>query len=278
MTIPALLNLRSKQVGGGVARKEDVSPPPLGQRRLVVLVHGYATNDDSAGEDYRRFVQNVEQYRGLGRSIPGTDWLGVFWPGNDKSWLVNRISFASRVDAAESSGERLANVLTKGNHRELYLVGHSLGCRAVLESLVKLRTSRHIEHVTGALLMAAAVPEDHCAPDGLYSDTLTGPMQQVVLWSRRDLVLSTVFRAGMRLARENASAAVGRTGGPLERWHKTSQSVGLGHGAYWRSATSARALLKLMGIDGPRLPLTRTVDSIEPPARELLSRRPWSRH
>jgi pimeloyl-ACP methyl ester carboxylesterase len=271
------LRLGSRHVGGGLASQSELNVPKLHRKRLVILVHGYGTDEESATAAYENFIGNVERGTGLARSIASTDFLGVHWPGHDRSAVISKLSFASRVYASEISGQLLAQVVAGYPHREVYFVAHSLGCRAVLEALVVLNCISSVHELAGSILMAAAVPVDHCDSRGVYSLERVGDSPQVALWSSRDVVLATVFRPGMRLARENASRAVGLTGGPRGRWHSTSEDIRLSHSAYWASPKSAETLRSLLRVGQIRTTPDRTTPTRTQPEREVRSRRNPSR-
>ena len=91
-----------------------------------------------------------------------------YWPGDA---LFNRFasapSYPVLIGQAEKSGDKLADYIRLHSNRtrplRINFVGHSLGCRVVLQALSKLDglTGVRIDRV---LLMAAAVPEGDCLP------------------------------------------------------------------------------------------------------------------
>ena len=267
------LNLRSSRSLGSVARSSDPLRLPALNRRVVLLVHGYAVRPHEALGEYGRFIENLRIQTGLGRLPSDLTVLRVLWPGSDNHWFVNRASFSSRVESAEHAGQRLSEAMMNSEAEEIIVVGHSLGCRLVLEFLASSGAYSPGPLVSEALLMAAAVSEGDCADGALFGRDVVKTSNQVVLHSRRDLVLWGAFRPGMRLAREGWSAAVGRTGGPAERWNLT-RDVQLGHGEYWGARITADQLAKQIGISlnrtvGGRLPAERGINVSRALERDL---------
>lgn len=271
------LNLRSPRSPGSIARSSDPILLPAVKRRVLLLIHGYAARPHEALSEYGRFIENLRIQTGLGRLPSDLTILRVLWPGSDNHWFVNKASFSSRVESAEHAGRRLSEVMTHCEAEEVIVVGHSLGCRLVLEFLASSGADQPGPLVSEALLMAAAVPEDDCASGTLFGRDVIQTPNQVVLHSHRDLVLWGAFRPGMRLAQEGWSPAVGRTGGPAERWDVT-RDVRLGHSEYWGARVTAEQLATQIGISfnrgvGGRLPMERGIDVLRPGERNLGPRR-----
>lgn len=225
-----------------------------------MLVHGYATPPRKATEEYRAFTENVRTQTSLGRLPEHISIARVYWPGSDPNWFYNKASFSSRVGAAGEAGRRLSQALTDSGATELIVVGHSLGCHAVLELLATREVESSVAPVRLAFLMAAAVPEDACRPDGVFARALMQSPIQVALHSKRDFVLKAFFRPGMRLARRGWTRAVGSRGGPMARWDRTAETK-LGHTDYWESREAARQLATQLGLADDRPLPMRSVQS-----------------
>lgn len=250
------INLRSSRDGGSVARASDPVYVPSFNRTLIVLVHGYATPPHAAAREYGRFIDNLRAQTALGRLPADISVVRVLWPGSDPNPAVSALSFSSRIDAAEDAGRRLSQALTDSGATDLVVVGHSLGCRAVLELLVDLEFTTDPATVRLALLMAAAVPESACTPAGNFASDLMPSPRQIVLHSKRDFVLKALFRPGMRLARRGWAHAVGYTGGPKLRWAEVMETR-LGHTGYWRASETAEILAEELGFAAARSSSTR---------------------
>jgi pimeloyl-ACP methyl ester carboxylesterase len=98
---------------------------------------------------------------------------------------------------------------------EVDFIGHSLGCRVILETLNILRDKARFR-VRHICLMAPAVPSEMLEPDGIYYDLLqslsTDGTQVRVLRSMHDEVLHFAFPAGQAMAGpdERSSRGLGR--------------------------------------------------------------------
>jgi len=105
------------------------------------------------------------------------------------------------------------------NLERVDFIGHSLGCRVTLETLLLLRT-RTLPIVDRVVLMAAAIPSEMLEPDGkfygLLMDLAAEGTSIRVLHSKQDPVLQYAFPPGQSLAggKEASSRALGRFARP----------------------------------------------------------------
>ncbi len=215
-----------------------------GVRWATVFVHGYNNSREQARKKW-----DITR-----RRLPGVlsegPLIEYYWPG-DPGWgpsYLKSVRYAKAVAIGRECGRQLGIYLSHSGLDEVSLVGHSLGCRVVLETLRHFQVTRARTRCRVALLLAAAVAEGLCdepnrftrpasLPD--YADSLR------VLYSHQDMVLLLGFPLGQRAAEmiysdwspaPGLARAVGRGGGPWGppvRWKPRPVQVGLGHGKYW---------------------------------------------
>ncbi|RBL99562.1 hypothetical protein C1H84_14125 [Glutamicibacter soli] len=274
------VDLCSSISGESVVRKENIIWTLGEGSRVIVLVHGFATNREKALEGYDHFLRNISKQSSHRATLRDYKFIAIIWPGYDHNKFINIASFASRVADAERAGDILAEHLSQC--KEVVFVGHSLGCRFVLQALASMDPPAR--KISKSLMLAAAVPEAHCEDRSVYSSSRSGGPDQVVLYSKKDRVLQLLFNPGMRFARPGNSKAVGRTGGPEGRWSRASDTK-LGHGKYWKSEVSSAALLQIMGIrpieaDRERLPSANSETDLirRPKSRQDVVHLPTERH
>ena len=230
-------------------RLHTLHPPgfqlsPLG---YVLLVHGYNNSHKQARASYARFRW------WLGRAAANPRVLELHWPGNSVNWkYLPRLSMAlgaasywRQPDMAVKCGRTLASWLERApNGARFVLVGHSMGCRLILEALRNLQTGERRRRIAGVCLMAAAVPIRMVERHDL------GPVPRDrarwrVLFSRGDNVLKGAFPIGQAAAFDSFfSRAVGYTGEPKVRWSAVGKCEEMhepwnyrenyyNHGWYW---------------------------------------------
>jgi len=245
------LYLRGKVEGGnllvpGVFR---ALPDALARRECLLLVHGFNNTDSEAAVAYLGF-------RGRQREIFGTPdpttfdrrFGDTYWPGDaDWSSLFDKMDFLiypSSVRTAIKAAPELAKLLWRmPNLERVDFIGHSLGCRVVLETLLALRT-RTLPRIGRIVLMAAAVPSEMLERGGKFYDLLMELAAEGtgirVLHSKQDPVLHLAFPAGQSLAGANEASAraLGRFGpSPFMPGFNVSLTgspiPGAVHGDYW---------------------------------------------
>jgi hypothetical protein len=139
-------------------------------RRIAILIHGYNTDPGEARDDYNQFRADLRQI-GVRPDIYESIW-NLYWPayvpkGNWGWWretmgkYISRGSYPLQLSKAKAIGEKLAIYFEQtptltGSRVQLVLIGHSLGCRLVLEILA--HQAALTNRVPGICLMAAAVP------------------------------------------------------------------------------------------------------------------------
>lgn len=224
---------------------------------IVVLVHGFNTSERGAAEGWEKFEARLRL-----ASRPSSQLLicGFHWAGDHRLRFLSPPTFSNRIPVAEAAGDRLARVIWELPANQIVLVGHSLGCRAVLHALLvsAAEAPPDAPKITYAFLMAAAVSESECAEGGAYEFDATNGPRQVIFHSKRDRVLQHLFRPGTVPYNGFPSVAVGRSGGPPKRWDLSSEQVPLGHGAYWSSFAVSGRIAAVAGFSWERALRTRT--------------------
>lgn len=264
----------------------------LARRECLVLVHGFNNTEGEAAGAYFGFRARQNDIFVPGDPVSFDRRFGdSFWPGDaDWWWFFDKVDFLiypSAVHVSVKAGEQLANLLFQmPNIERVDFIGHSLGCRVILETLLRLR-ARVLPLVSRVSLMAAAVPSEMLEPGGRFYNLLgdlsrEGTLIQV-LHSQQDAVLHYAFPPGQALAggKEASGRALGRYGPapsmPGFGSTLTEREIsGASHGDYWgeggsgpslAAAEAAGRFLALGDIDR-ELGITRSVGvpmSGEPP-------------
>lgn len=275
-----------RKAGGPVVDARDRPAAWMdGAHRAVLLVHGFNNNVDEARAAYRQFRAHLPQ---------GTWRLGeVQWPGDaDFGFLqwFDFLSYPTEIPDAEHSADRLAKFLVRlaraNPTLELTLVGHSLGCRLILEMLDRFAggASNPVPAIRHILLMAAAVPVALSEPGKRLQKAGSRAHERLVLFSPADLVLGLAFPAGQLAARvlkyEDAVyfEAVGLHGHPESFASETPlQACGNGHSDYWKDERAAAYLAQKLGaavshrLNARCLPKHQTPAAKEPASNALPS-------
>lgn len=274
------LSVRSRRGHGrGVTQDEDdLKFPGRPAERVIVLIHGFATEDSKAKTSYARFLWNLRAISG-DRPPPQTVFVRFYWPGNHSVPLVNQLTYASRPESAVSAGRILGQLIHQAGCREVAIVAHSLGTRVALtalRTLQKLRSDERTSLIGPTLLMAAAVPVSDCEANGDYARERLVDSRQVVMYSSQDAVLALAFRPGEAGWGAIWDQAVGRRGEPSPRWSRREQ-VKLGHGSYWKSRSSAQVFAEELGCAKTRVAKSTCVQERSLPSKRLDDREPETR-
>lgn len=233
-------------------RKVTISFSKL-RKRLILLVHGFNVKYDDAQKIYSSFVTRICE---TSRFVKQDDiWL-VHWPGEGTSQGLglisnglNALSYPQQVENAKKSGSLLYQFLfdyiTEGNNsiEELILIGHSLGCRVILEALKKLSGSSSIlkDKQIKICLMAAAVPSALIELSSLRQypqlelwSAINLASYKFILFSDTDEALGLIFDKGQQIAKEPGEA-VGLKGKPINNiWNYRQQMENFRHRDYWQ--------------------------------------------
>lgn len=243
--------LRQKAEGGAILVPADIrgSADEKTRRECLVLIHGFNNTDSEASEAYLGFRRRQNEI--FSPPDPATfehRFGDAFWPGDADWWSfldsVDFLVYPSAVHTSVHAGAELASALLRmPNLEQVDFIGHSLGCRVTLETLLVLR-GRALPRVRRVVLMAAAVPSEMLEPGGKFYNLLTAMAAEGtvidVLHSMQDTVLHYAFPPGQSLAggREGSARAVGRYGpSPLMPGYRgtlTDREIGgAKHGDYW---------------------------------------------
>ncbi len=233
-----------------------VQPHP--GRRLVLLVHGYNNNPVEAAESYfalRRNVDKLLQNCGIGdsaRMFFQQEIWEFYWPG------FQPLSHVSATGGARSFPESVASAptypfevdkartwvptglaayLNSVRPSEIFFVGHSLGCRVILETIVRLMRPPQRIAISGFMLMAGAVPIHLLLKSKDFFRHTRSAGRRYCLYSWQDAVLGIAFPPGQIAAGEvppyGLPIATGLLGAPSS-FYDLRNSTGLGHGGYWK--------------------------------------------
>ena len=205
---PGLVLQMRQAVEGGDLRAQVLqvpSPDPTGRREPVVLVHGFNNHQGEASTAY--FGLRGRQYReGAPTLIPPAleaILADAFWPG-DAAWgafdLADFLVYPAAVGTSQAAAKLLAaHLRSMPNLVAVHFVGHSLGCRVILETLADFARSGG-PHVGKVCLMAAAVPNFKVEARGALASAMAYADQVTILHSQSDAVLRYTFPPGQTLA------------------------------------------------------------------------------
>ena len=249
---PALEFYLRRDVEGGKLRDpgqfRGVYPAALARRACLVLVHGFNNSDSGAADAYFAFRNREEN---LFSNVDPATFEGLFgdtfWPGDAQWGFFDKLDFliypTAVHTAVDAASDLQAMLLKLPNLERVDFIGHSLGCRVVLETIELLRR-RALPRIGRVVLMAAAVPSEMLEPGGRFFDTLMQLWAQGieirVLHSLDDKVLHWAFPPGQSLAghSEASDRALGRFGPTvmMPGWSKTLKGItisGADHSDYW---------------------------------------------
>lgn len=255
------LSVRKRPQGGDVFRGMQFRGQlaQLSEPRIIILVHGFNVNSESASKRYGEFLHRLEK-----RIYPNSlEKLGAFiafhWPGDHPSRGLSVPTFPIRIPVTAIVGGQLARLITERlkPHQEVFFIAHSLGCLVVLETLHAIAEKeqetgrRSGAAVRGIFLMAAAVPYKECR-DGIFRRRDPLRPRDWVIHSTDDKVLQRAFPPGWKLYSGDAVEAVGLNGMPNDgRWH-CSVPTELGHFDYWKASPVLENVPGMLGALVPR--------------------------
>ncbi|CAD5373736.1 conserved hypothetical protein [Rubrivivax sp. A210] len=261
------LDMREQPEGGSV----HVPCQPIwafgqvrSQQDLLVLVHGFNNNRREAQEAYAAFRKRqagLLEARHLGAF---EDMLGdAFWPGDANFAgpldMLDFLVYPATIATAKLAAAQLSTyLLSRRDVLNLYFVGHSMGCRVILETLRLLKANPSFRTpVRKVCLLAAAVRTSAVFPGGALEEAFRAAEQVEVLHSSADTVLSLAFPIGQTAAGDGFfPTAIGRHGDvPRNPGQVEIRPVdGAGHGDYWgwrptdQSAVAAEHISRFLGL------------------------------
>jgi Alpha/beta hydrolase family len=266
---PIRISSRSRS-RGGPARFPSSGTELANVLNITIFVHGFNNDEKQAQERWEKTRARVGFLLGASQYL--TQVAEYYWPG-DRGYggkFLKSALYAKDVGRARSCGQDLGRFLAQRERRlRVAFVGHSLGCRLILEALRELRASSSPVICTKALLMAAAVPEGLCDDENRFTRAIGTTLladREEVLYSRNDCVLQTTFLGGQIAAElvgddypgPGSRRAVGRGGGPAKRW-TAAADTSLGHGDYWLRAESLQHVAKVIGAPQRRVRASRSL-------------------
>jgi len=256
-------------------------------RHLLILVHGYNNTTTQANKSFVNQIGLLKRHFGTSRYAP--DAIAFFhWPGNYGVRGFSLLGYPADIQRAIDSADRLASYLANFPRPadpgafKVTIVGHSLGCRLILEMLTRLPNVLN-PNVQVVSLMAPAVPIELVDTAGTLHAAVLPPRNMLKCYSHQDLALSVGFPqmqwAAFRLGieQENYPEAVGLYGNPaamckgVQTYH--------GHSDYWDDEDLANEYLAQIDPTRPSppppvRPAGRSLaERIEPLTRRLSRRR-----
>ena len=242
-----VLDLRSHPVGGAVVPAcLSLPTPTLGQLQactdVVFLVHGFNVDRaDGTGE----LMAFGKQLAALGDGAA----VAVLWPGDS---VIGPLSYPFETNKADDSAVELATFIGDQLPQapRISFVGHSLGCRVVMETVRQLWIKN--TPVSQVCLMAAAIDNDSLGISVEYQRAAQFAARTGVLHSPCDTVLKDAYPIGNLIsaflhAASTTNAALGYSG-PLSIASEHIQtppevqavgipsSTGVNHGDYLPNA------------------------------------------
>jgi hypothetical protein len=278
---PIVITARRDPIGGPAVSPYAVGGPLPPVRRLTILVHGYNNTKKSASEKWKETRGKLEQATSLRKMGQLAEY---YWPCESKFQPASKFLYFRQVPRAVACGDALANLVLARALTEppliVQFIGHSLGCRLILQAVKKIGDSLEVLRKNGAspkltlktaLLMAAAVPEGLCEASRLYAVRFAS--DETVLYSRSDSILRKWFTKGQFLARLFGEPdpgvhhqAVGYTGQPAGRWDD-KDSMDIDHSCYWTDDRCVHRMASLLTTRKSRHIRFRNLPSRRPPVR-----------
>lgn len=256
---------------GYIAPLEPGGREPYGYERLIFLVHGFNNDELQASASFAKMRRSLDTVlcaapvaESIRRSIQESIWE-FYWPGFETTVpsitptrrprsAIDEFTTAAAYDvqvikSREFVAEQFARYIVGLGASEVFFVGHSLGCRVILETIRNLEASAPLL-IGGVCMMAAAVPVHFLQPGArLWSAANRVSCgsgvtpRRYCFYSHRDLVLLAAFAPGQIAAGEapayGVPIAAGLTGWPVDVWSAAKQTK-FGHGGYWEGALKER--------------------------------------
>jgi hypothetical protein len=249
---------REKREGGAVLSPGRIAGALDAQARrsCLVLVHGFNNTDGEAALSYDGFRRQLIEAFGATHQALDARLGDTFWAGDaDWGWFdfADFGVYSRAIGHAHQAANELVALLERmPNLIEVEFIGHSLGCRVVMETVHHLVAAGGGPRIRRVCLMAAAVPMEKLEPGGDFHPTLmalaANGTEIFVMHSRQDKVLHFAFPFGQAMGGpgERSWRALGREGpNPLmPGYHGTLDEMpmtGADHGDYWGHSGKAIA-------------------------------------
>jgi hypothetical protein len=282
------LSLRTQPERGGPVRAtvedKDGLEKNTDWRHLLVLVHGFNNAESEVEEKYDNYVDMLRPALAQSRVAPDAI-AKLHWPGNEAIGPFPIMDFAGYpvdVERALQSvgpfGAFLSGLIaTRPPGRLISIVGHSLGCRVIVETMRRL-AAVGAPPLAVVSLMAAAVPVALAEAGEPLARAPRAAVKVLKAHSRQDWVLWLAFPGGQSLAWmggiEQAPyvEAIGRNGNPTE-FGESLPRKGNGHGDYWTDEYAAAVLMVTMDATLHALPPPAEISARElPPTGDFPTR------
>jgi hypothetical protein len=249
-------------------------PDPDLREDVCLFVHGYNADRESAVGQRSRLLATASRVGRVPSLLHDRLWT-VMWPGfaeigfRTAAWSF--FTYPRHIETAQTAGRILADYLTdlvQDRPPRITFLGHSLGCRLVLETMSHLAKRWPPECLPLVILMAAAVPLDLLFAGLPLRIAAEGAGATLVLYSSRDKVLQTAFRLGQTAAWDGGflPKAVGATGAPRILWSESLETAN-SHSSYFDDEFSLAATMRRLGAAVPVALSTRS-----PSERRLIDR------
>jgi len=280
MNDPVQLSVRmpGTNSGGPVVPVREELGHLDGRGDFLVLIHGYNNSRTDALTSYGQFLDNLKT-----KFPTQTGQIAEFhWPGDEPNKIISTLSYPNQIKPAVESARELAAFLAglqRGGPIVISLVGHSLGCRVIMELLARWTGGLPPGIFIGAVILMAAAVKVKAVEEGggLRAATLL-TLKNPVFYSKGDPVLQRAFPIGETAGGEGFfPTAVGRTGGPPNTWHVSTPMSHDGHayvhGSYWPGdESSTAAAFALGGAPASETP-ENAIASTPPPAENVITTR-----
>ena len=258
---------------GWKVRKEVQAGPDggaSGHGVVILLLHGYANTLQDARNSYGTFEGHYKEKEPESARVNLPDTFRFYWPGDSKLFKpLYHASYPTEIRPARKTAKMLEKYLRglsppPAGVTDVFLIGHSLGNRVVLELVNRFLGGKKKESLQfkGILMMAAAVPVAKVRNGGKLHDAAKKPGKRWVLHSQSDLALKRGFPWG-EIAGFDAAPwpwdwpeAVGRYGNPSDNWTFNramfqQDGKGYGHSDYWPGMEVPPLVAGFLGRIGP---------------------------
>lgn len=255
------LNLRKHVEGGPLHVTGNLVPKsnPPSKRVCLVLVHGFNNHVGEASQAYYSFrIKQDLLHKNQIKNDLESRLADTFWPG-DAKWLTGLDSldflfYPRAVHVAKNAAPLLAKLISIiPGLLTVHFIGHSLGCRLILET-IKILQEKDSLNIGNVCLMAPAIENEMVSPGGKFESVLlklhTNKSKILILHSTSDLVLGGSFPVGQKLAGEgNFPCALGLKPTPdMIGLVEKIKISGASHSDYWGTKDNEQSLLSAYSV------------------------------
>jgi pimeloyl-ACP methyl ester carboxylesterase len=233
---------------------------------ILVLVHGFNNTRAKAQENYDTFFTLLND--GLERHRFDIDTIAHFhWPSDPRlDWYFaqpfNPLSYPEALVKARRAAQHLAQFIASlpppgaiPSSLKISLVGHSMGCRLILEMLQHFAPGRSPKFAVVGML-AAAVPINLVGHGGSLNPPTQAEPKFIKFHSSRDRILQHLFPLGQwrayhqhvdgaRIEPYYYAEAIGYLGNPSD-FAESFPRPSNGHSQYWSDRRAAFKILKAL--------------------------------